>query len=114
MSTVSRNRTEIGKIMRIYKKRESLMVSPYDELEKVLFEWNMHARSCIVAINSTILRALEISSCLGVNDFSASNERINRLNKRHNLTSKSLFRKSGKIRIILKQLKNFSRIVVDR
>lgn len=68
------------------------MFLPYNELEKVLFEWTMQARSCIVATNGTIVKASEISSCLGFNDFTASNERINNFKKRHNLTYNSLFR----------------------
>lgn len=57
------------------KKRKSLKTSTYDELEKVLFEWLMQACSCNVLINRTIMKekALEMSSCLELNDFTASN-----------------------------------------
>ena len=63
------------KLGNLSKKRKTLKTSPFEELEKILYEWFKQARAAKIPINGSILKekALEISSRLEMQNFATSN-----------------------------------------
>ncbi|XP_063243689.1 tigger transposable element-derived protein 4-like [Bacillus rossius redtenbacheri] len=72
------------------KKRKYVKDSTFKELESLLYEWFICARSSNLPINGNVLRekAKVIALRLGIDDFSASNGWIDRFRQRHNVVYK--------------------------
>jgi hypothetical protein len=66
--------------------------STYSKLENVLFTWYQQARASGIPVDVTILLeiSLKIAAALGIENFSALNDKISRFKQHHGLVFKKL------------------------
>lgn len=103
LATIIKNRESIEnsaiKCGPMARKRMYIRASKYDEMEEILKEWIVSARSSNMPINGPIIRdrALHIASRLNIEGFTASNGWFDRFKKRHAVVYRTACGKSRSV-----------------